>query len=802
MAGQFDKYVKILGNSTRPDRFLGAPGNPDIVAPIEVPEKSTAPIGGKDTNITQAAVNVAKGRRENAAAGDLEVQRKVLRGNARKRQIAGLSTTTMRLNEQTDEAYDSSEVVPPKAKPDYVISGTHPKRPKRDPNFKASVPTDSQVAELMRPGGSLIDQKNAAKSAQEAERQDLLSGENAFNERERSSGSTTRSLNGVTYDVADRRDEVMAATGGAGDYGTYQADLEKAAAANDVIPASTIPAKTSDVEEPKVFSNVKPSGYKPTESAGDLAAKKADALLTQGAKIAAKKEEKEGKNPRRSRKDAPPGGVPKYKEGPRNLIGSEAITAPDTDVVDEGMPEPKLGEKGEYTGITTKGSFDPYNEDGTLSSVAQEGILSTTMREVASDRPDKVLGHVPVLSPRELAGYEKPTVNKSGNVIPPMAIDTFGAQPADRKQAEAENARLRKNRSTPVVTTIFDPNVRSARPARGKTPEATLIAASKREVRAKDLASQGKEMTTVSPEVMDIAKRLGRTSMYNLTDHFMNQTGFLAHPAIQKATVAHALGVHHTLGTDTDHLHAYLGGRPLEASSRLAAAYKVVDRHLRGNPEKIAGEFKALRGMVHAGSSPQQTLRSISGGNDTGVTIDGQSPTLAPTASIANVGGITRAGTRAMHANTAANVMYEQQQARAKVMRDTNGKGATPTFTQLTEAHASKKISKRLGMELNPEWSPGSLDPKPVKTKKQKPGAIAGTPTAPLAGNNRVAVRRIGQKPDEAQIREFTPRELLNKQNVPGPDDSKGVRIVDVTAAGLKPGEKDTNKTLKEEKDS
>lgn len=801
MAGQFDKYVKILGTGSRPDRFKGAPGNPDIVAPIEVPEKSDAPIGGKDTNITQAAVNVAKGRRENAAAGDVEVQRKVLRGNARKRQIAGLSTTPMRLNEQTDEAYDSSEVVPPKAKPDYVISGTHPKRPKRDPNFKASVPTDSQVAELMRPGTGLRNQKATTLSAQEAERQDLLSGENAFNERERSSGSTTRSLNGITYDVADRRDEVMAAKGGAGDYGTYNDELNAAARDNDVIPASTIPAKPSDVEEPKVFSNVKPSGYKPFKSAGDIELERTDALLTQGAKIAAKKEEKEGKNPRRSKKDAPPGGVPKYKEGPRNLIGSEAITTPDTDIVETdlgGRPYERVAKKSKKTRKTVYSegkNLDPLYDDPNT-------ILSTNMREVASDRPDKVLGHIPIRSPRELAGYEKPTVNKSGNVIPPMAIDTFGAQPADRKQAEAENARLRKNRVAPIVTTVFDPNVRSARPARGKTPEATLIAASKREVRAKDLVSQGKEMTTVSPEVMDTAKRLGRTSMYNLTDHFMNQTGFLAHPAIQKATVAHALGVHNTLGTDTDHLHAYLGGRPLEAASRLAAAYKVVDRHLRGNPEKIAGEFSALRGMVHAGSSPQKTLRSISRGNDTEVTIDGQSPTLAPTASIANVGGITRAGTRAMHANTAANVMYEQQQARAKVMRDTNGEGATPTFTQLTEAHASKKISKRLGMELNPEWSPGSLDPKPEKIKKQKPGATAGTPTAPLAGSNRVAVRRIGQKPDEAQIREFTPRELLNKQNVPGPDDSRGIRIVDVTTAGLKPGEKPANKVLKEEKDS
>ena len=740
MAGQFDKFVKILGNSTRPDRFKGAPGNPDIVAPIEVPEKSANDMGGKNTNITQADVNLAQGAKADLAARDMTINRTNYRDRpARKLLAANLKTTTMRLNEQTGEAYDSSEVVPAKANPvSNLLSKGYVKPTGQDPDFTSTPVTDTQVSEISRPGGALTDQKNAAKSAQESERQDLLSGENAFNARETASGSTTRSLNGVTYDVADRKAEVMAATGGAGDYGTYQTDLEKAADANDVIPASTVPAKPTDGPEPKVFENVKPSGYKPTESAGDLAAKKSDALLTQGAKIAAKKEEKEGKNPRRSKNDAPPGGVPKYKEGPRNLIGSEAITAPDTDVVDEGMPEPLIGKKGGYTGVTTKGYLDPYNEDGTLAESAKEGVLSTTMREVPSDRPDKVLGHIPVRSPRELAGYEKPTVNKSGNVIPPMAIDTFGAQPADRKQAEAENARLRANRGTPVTTTVFDPNVRSARPARGQTPERAAVLGAIRETRATDLAAEGKEMTTVAPEVMDTAKRLGRTSMYNLDDDYMNQTGFLAHPAVQKATVAHALGVHDTLGTDTDHLHTYLGGRPLEAASRLAAAYKIVDRNLRGNPEKTAGEFAALRSMVHAGSSPQKTLRDARSGSSD-VVLNGQNVTLSPSSS----------ENRQKIADTTTNITAQAEEA--------------------------PKIAR---------------------------GSVAATPTAPLAGSNRVAVRRIGQPPEAAEIREFSPQELRNTDNVPGKDDSRGPRVVDVTTGGLKPGEKNTSKTLKEEKDS
>jgi hypothetical protein len=42
-----------------------------------------------------------------------------------------------------------------------------------------------------------------------------------------------------------------------------------------------------------------------------------------------------------------------------------------------------------------------------------------------------------------------------------------------------------------------------------------------------------------------------------------------------------------------------------------------------------------------------------------------------------------------------------------------------------------------------------------------------------LAGSNRVAVRSVGQSPEEATIREFSPQELRNKGRVPSVDDSK-----------------------------
>ena len=356
-------------------------------------------------------------------------------------------------------------------------------------------------------------------------------------------------------------------------------------------------------------------------------------------------------------------------------------------------------------------------------------ILSTTMREVEAEGPANVVAHVPVRAPGEVKKPVKPTVNKPGNVIPQVAIDTFGSMSTDRKQAEAENKRIRASRGVPTKTTVFDPNKISAKPVRGQTPERAAVLGAVREGRAADLAAEGKTMTTVSPEVMDTAKRLGRTSHYNLDEDYMSGTGFLAHEAVQKATVAHALGVHHTLGTTDDKLHQYLGGRPLEAKARLAHAFKIVDRANRGNPPKVAGEFELLRGMVQAGSSPTQTLRAVRGGGKTDVVVNGMTPTLAESSTESRARGHKKA----------------------------------------------RKITQALG-------------------------SSAASVTAPLAGTNRVAVRKVGQAPEEAEVREFSPAEVRNTGKVPKADDSRGPRVIETS--GLRPGEKNTNKTLKEEKDN
>ena len=327
------------------------------------------------------------------------------------------------------------------------------------------------------------------------------------------------------------------------------------------------------------------------------------------------------------------------------------------------------------------------------------------------DLPGKPIAAVPTRTSRNTAPYAKPTVNKPGNVIPPIAMDTFGASPVDREQAEKERRLHVGNKVESTKTTILDPNERPAKPVAGQTPEAALIAASRREVYAGELAKEGKEMTTVHPAVLDTAKRLGLTDMYNLDKDYVNSTAFLSHEAIQKATVAHEYGVHHLLSTENDLLHQYLGGRPIEAKARLAKAYKVVTRKRYGNPEKDPGEYEALGAMVRAGSSPQQTLRAIRGGKKTDVTINGVTPTLASGSS------------------------YNRS-----VTHDNAGK--------ITDQ-----------VETAPKVALGS---------------IAATPTAPLAGTGRIAVRRIGEEPEKAKIREFSPRELRNKKKyVPTSDDSK-----------------------------
>jgi len=701
MAGQFDKYVKLLGTGSRPDRFKGAPGNPDMVAPVETNAPSTTPDNTNRSLPANAPKQVAADKASKQAA-DVAVNQKFYGKGARKRQIAGLKTTTMRLDEKTGEAYDSSEVVTPKANP---------------------------VSNLLSKG--YVKPNTSAKPADWEEITNPLSAETA--ERVMAGNKPKPIAN--KFDATPKETAPL------------PKEVDTPAPTNQPYNPTTGEVK-AEYNDPNSINSTTLSWDPKINDARETGVRhtspqfaKVDVIKARrGGTVHSDKAVRdfETEHPDSDASSAATGQTrseankkSRYTE-PSQVTGSEAITEPVKAVVEGDIPRAAYADVPDpkRKGYSIEGSdLAPGYDD-------PNDIRSTTMREVNAEGPEKILGHVPVRSPRDAAPYEKPTVNNPGNVIPPMAIDTFGAQPTDRKQAEAENKRIRENRGVPVTTTVFDPNVRAARPARGQTPERATVLSAIREKRSAALASQGKDMTTVAPEVMDTAKRLGKTSMYNLDDNYMSTPGFLGHEAIQKATVAHALGVHNTLGTDDDHLHKYLGGRPLEAKARLAAAYKIVDRSLRGNPEKVAGEFALLRGMVHAGSSPQKTFREVKN-NSSEVLVNGQNVALA--------------------AGSSEN---------RKVIADKATK-----ITAQTES--APKIAR---------------------------GSVAATPTAPLAGTERVAVRRVGQAPEEAVVREFSPQEKRNRKNVPGPDDSKRPPVIDLQ--GLKPGETSPNKVLKEEKDS
>ena len=226
------------------------------------------------------------------------------------RQSAGLASTTMRLDESTGTAYsidpsheDYREPVKT-ARPDAVIAGRADtvNDSARPEGFAASGQflSSGHAARAMDPGKKNRERSAKRATKQEAKRQSYLAGEEEFNSKQEASGSTLRSRNGVTYDLADREAEAQHArdTAVAHRFGvpakdrsgrpeydrgedrdveykfngqtytkkvatytprktsvtemeevnpsTFDADLKEAAYKNDVIPASTIKKPASD----------------------------------------------------------------------------------------------------------------------------------------------------------------------------------------------------------------------------------------------------------------------------------------------------------------------------------------------------------------------------------------------------------------------------------------------------------------------------------------------------------------------------------------------------------------------------
>jgi hypothetical protein len=376
------------------------------------------------------------------------------------------------------------------------------------------------------------------------------------------------------------------------------------------------------------------------------------------------------------------------------------------------------------------------------------------MREVDAEGPAApVRERVQIRRSRNSAPYDKPAVATTGTAIPQRVIDTYTGSDAagDEKQAKLD----RSNRTPLTSTGPYDPNKTSGRDTFGRTPERRATQAAMRETRAAELAAQDKEMTTVAPHIMKSAKAIAATSRFGFQkdDAFFDTTQFLDHPAIQEATIAHAFGVHH----DVSILHRALGGRAPEIARRREAWFKVATRKLRGNPESTPGEFEGLGEAIRKGTPPGTVTRKLERGQKPGITINGQTPTLAPAAPIADVQSPTRAGTRAMHDNTATNIAYQLQQSAKEAHR-------TMTFTPL------KTTTMRLNEATGEAYDSDNKE-ELLKNTAQSSGGT--TPGVAPAGSGFVTVRNKNKPDEPAVTRPFTKKELLNKDNVPSVDDSK-----------------------------
>lgn len=332
---------------------------------------------------------------------------------------------------------------------------------------------------------------------------------------------------------------------------------------------------------------------------------------------------------------------------------------------------------------------------------------------------------------------------QTGKVIPNILLDNAGSEAVDTEQARRDAAVVRRERTGQIKPGPYGSQGTSAKPSvGGKTPERTLILAAKRNKRGSELAAQGKKMTTVHPAVLDLAKRIAKTRGMSDEQINSNETDFLGSEHVRDATVAHVFGVGHD---ELHKLHAYYGGKPLEANRRRAEAFKIADSAMRGNPEQYEGERQLLHSMIHTGSTVPQTLKNVRSGSQTDVTVNGMTPTLAENSNEGRASG---------------------QLAASKIT------------AEHTEA--------------------------PKKARRAPRGSVAAKPEAPLGTSGRVAVRQIGQKPEEAVVREFTPREKANKDSVPTADDSKSLVMSEpakVESLDAIKEKEDTSKVLREEKD-
>lgn len=860
------QFRKLLGTGSRPDVYLGEPGNPDIVARPTYGGSQQPDLGGKiKEGEVLPAIAAAKSEQGKAKRERIRVKL----GKERKRQEAGLATTTMRLDEGSGEVYDLEDqpkVTPRPATPPAVIVGRYPGKPNTSAQpadwpkqFEQNAAAEKERAAaagqsaIVDPAGQAA--KVAAKAEEiskaDAERIDMQKGEAEFNVREKAAGSYLRSVNGVTFDVRDREEETQK-----GAPSTWQAQTEKwnkYVEENRIIPKAPEKPKPegdketptssesslgpdSDIkdvekvfgrdEEGKLAGGIFPGGARAAGTEGPKE-EPADIAMREGARLAEKRERERPRVRRRFRSNVVAGGEPVVAK-PSEVVGSK----PD-------LEYPKA-----Y--VETTLSDDAQDMIADIYKDKDPDAATTTMREIRAEGPAKKVGEFPVRTSQQLAPYVKPDVEDpaAGRRVPGMAIDTFANQETDIAQQQAELDRARKNRISPTATTVADLGKQPSRAQRGRSEEQALTDISQANERNARLEEEGRGFKTHSDEVLQTAKRMAIRS--GMSREYYEHPLFNQHEHVTKAYVMHGTGTQN----DESKLDAYLGGRPLEASSRLKEAYKLLNQKERftkssapgtgytysqaqGNLNPETDHFVTSKGeyLPMSTQHPENPLNSGKPLEGSHVPFNGFYKRPDGTYSRVEVHqGWHRynrnIGTKkdpkyasvfeyhdvpkdAIHAADVLSSAIRGGTTTQDIMRKiTSGVDSPVTLEGQNITPAKGSVAERAKIRKKADKKKKKSEP----LLDSKP-ATSATTTLPLASTGRVAVSNLikNEKGEvvgrtEPKIREFTEVEAINASRVPKSDDSKKL----IASVGAEPrgvnaseifGEKKPTELLPEEKD-
>lgn len=494
---------------------------------------------------------------------------------------------------------------------------------------------------------------------------------------------------------------------------------------------------------------------------------------------------------------------PKF-EGERPLVGATPVTKPvGSTVVEENI------------------SDAAHDLRASMTEGKEPDILSTTMREHQLEGPEQATGeYSPVYGSREtVKPAPAPKRPRPENLIPNRALDTFTNQGVSADE-QAKVDRQRKGRmASGTQSSVYDPNATASRPTRGQTPERAIVSDAKLIARNAELSAG---VTTHPQGAVTIAKAMGRRAGLS--------ADAMASPLFHRSTHMRDAVIMHHAGATEENLNAWAGGRPLEAEDKKKAAYQSIDRKIRFEATKNPGTgytygfshpegggrvnptdyFKSSSGSLVSMSDINHPEHPLRGGR----TMEGSHVPFR--GFIPREDGsyehsfdkhhgwhpYDRGGKRVFeYHEIPENAIHEADTTISAIQTGTTtsqiarslagGKDTDVTVagTSLTAAPTTRTPK----VERKPEemFTP----PTPSADSRAGHAEItsgitdqltqsAASVTAPDARTGRVAVRNIGQAPEEAVIRNLTDKEAAQRSAVPAADDSK---IIVGTSPAAKP---------------